>query len=768
MDLQTAGRNLQAGIYADDLSRLFMDIRQIFKNCYEYNLEESNVHRQAKKLEGFFEESVVPEALDMQNRATEEDNMQSATIPSIPSVVTEPKASRIPRPSSPPAPLPPTPPAPPSRSILPAPAIPKPVLSLNDMRRCRKTWRILQSHELSHWFRVPVDPVALNIPTYFEIIKEPMDLSTIKKKLDQNAYSTPAEFQADVRLMLDNAITFNPPDTQVHKDSQALLDIFEKTWPENSQAPDALRPMADTNDSKLVASGSKGELSATDAARCERALVRMESATQSAGPFLQPVSRALYPDYFEIIKEPMDLSTVRKNLRNKNYKTLQQFENDVRLIFTNCFTFNRPGEPVYIQGKDLEAIFDREWGRSKTGSAGSAPSSVAKGRPQSPKISVNVVDTSTRVTSDSRHQENRGVPLKSTSDGKACARILKKLQRHPNAQAFLQPVDPVALNIPQYFDIIKRPMDLSTIQKKLESGEYKASDEFRDDVNLMLNNCFRFNLPGDWVYEQGKGLEAAFKKDWKSLSLPGGSRESSPLQIKREGQKPLSRSSSPGPQQAPAHPGLSSSEEQLIQKMLKMLREHSSAVIFLEPVDSNVLPDYDTKIKTPIDLQTMQTKLDQHVYNNTSEFEADMAQLFANCYLYNAKTSYGHNCGVALERFFKKEWKTLMEKQISAGDAAGDQGSKKRKREKDDGGQVKDKKQKANPAVEERILSGSSATPQTQERAGGPGAVKRKKAANESSERKKTKSQPAAEITPSAENAGAPPKGLKLKLKVKK
>ncbi|TPX68903.1 hypothetical protein SpCBS45565_g02812 [Spizellomyces sp. 'palustris'] len=766
MDLQTAGRNLQAGVYADDLSRLFMDIRQIFKNCYEYNLEESNVHRQAKKLEGFFEESVVPEALDMQRRATEEDKMQSTTIPSIPSAVTETKASRISRPSSPPAPLPPTPPAPPSRSILPTPAISKPVLSVNDMRRCRKTWRFLYSHELSHWFRAPVDPVALNIPTYYEIIKKPMDLSTIKKKLDQNAYSTPAEFQADVRLMLNNAITFNLPDTQVHKDSQALLGIFEKTWPESSQAPDALRPMAATNDSKLVAAGSKGDLSATDATRCERALVRMESATQSAGPFLQPVSRVLYPDYFEIVKEPMDLLTVRKNLRNKNYKTLQQFENDVRLIFTNCFTFNRPGEPVYIQGKDLEAIFEREWGRSKTGSAGSAPSGVAKGRPQSLQVSANVVEPSPRVTSDSRHQENRGVPLKSTSDGKACARILKKLQRHPNAQAFLQPVDPVALNIPQYFDIIKRPMDLSTVQKKLESGEYKASDEFRDDVNLMLSNCFRFNLPGDWVYEQGKGLEAAFKKDWKSLSLPGGSRESTPLQIKREGQKPPSRSSSPVPQPEPARPGLSSSEEQIIQKMLKLLREHTSAVIFLEPVDANVLPDYYTKIKTPIDLQTMQTKLDQHVYNSTAEFEADVTQLFANCYLYNAKTSYGHNCGVALEKFFKKEWKALVEKQAPAGDTAGDQGSKKRKREKDDAGQVKDKKQKANPALEERSLSESSATPQ--ERAGAPGAVKRKKTANETSERKKTKSQSAAETTPSAESAGAPPKGLKLKLKVKK
>src|SRR5438105_15829930 len=40
-------------------------------------------------------------------------------------------------------------------------------------------------------FRAPVDPIQLNIPDYFAVIKKPMDLETIRKKLDQGRYHNP-------------------------------------------------------------------------------------------------------------------------------------------------------------------------------------------------------------------------------------------------------------------------------------------------------------------------------------------------------------------------------------------------------------------------------------------------------------------------------------------------------------------------------------------------------------------------------------------------
>jgi transcription initiation factor TFIID subunit 2 len=76
---------------------------------------------------------------------------------------------------------------------------------------------VLNSH-LSSWvFREPVDPVLLGIPTYFDIIprKDARDLRTIRQKLDNDKYDTAETFEADLDLMIQNAITFNGQESEV-------------------------------------------------------------------------------------------------------------------------------------------------------------------------------------------------------------------------------------------------------------------------------------------------------------------------------------------------------------------------------------------------------------------------------------------------------------------------------------------------------------------------------------------------------------------------
>ena len=78
---------------------------------------------------------------------------------------------------------------------------------------------------------------------------------------------------------------------------------------------------------------------------------------------------------------------------------------------------------------------------------------------------------------------------------------LDKLYRQdPESLPFKQPVDPQALGIPDYFDIIKRPMDLSTIKKKLEGGAYADPWEYVDDVWLMFDNAWLYNRKTSRVY----------------------------------------------------------------------------------------------------------------------------------------------------------------------------------------------------------------------------------------------------------------------------
>jgi hypothetical protein len=49
------------------------------------------------------------------------------------------------------------------------------------------------------------------------------------------------------------------------------------------------------------------------------------------------------------------------------------------------------------------------------------------------------------------------------------------------------------LGIPDYFDIIKRPMDFSTIKKKINNYQYRNCQEFCDDMNLVFDNCLLYN-----------------------------------------------------------------------------------------------------------------------------------------------------------------------------------------------------------------------------------------------------------------------------------
>lgn len=95
---------------------------------------------------------------------------------------------------------------------------------------CAKILKALMSHSLARAFNEPVNPVKLKIPDYFEIIKNPMDLGTIKRKLEKNVYSDAKEFAADVLLTFENAMSYNPPSHDVHCWAEILDGYFRMRW----------------------------------------------------------------------------------------------------------------------------------------------------------------------------------------------------------------------------------------------------------------------------------------------------------------------------------------------------------------------------------------------------------------------------------------------------------------------------------------------------------------------------------------------------------
>ncbi|KAH9258132.1 hypothetical protein BASA81_003695 [Batrachochytrium salamandrivorans] len=91
--------------------------------------------------------------------------------------------------------------------------------------------RMLSELPFAHVFRHPVDPVALGLEGYFDIVKHPMDLSTIKQRLESKVgYGKLLDFAQDVRLMFDNAILFNTLEQDVGQIAAEYGALFEQAY----------------------------------------------------------------------------------------------------------------------------------------------------------------------------------------------------------------------------------------------------------------------------------------------------------------------------------------------------------------------------------------------------------------------------------------------------------------------------------------------------------------------------------------------------------
>jgi len=98
-----------------------------------------------------------------------------------------------------------------------------------------------------------------------------------------------------------------------------------------------------------------------------------------------------------------------------------------------------------------------------------------------------------------------------------CVEVLKELQSHEHGWVFATPVNPVELGLDDYFEVIKKPMDLGTIQKNLEAGSYHAYDDFKSDVRLTFENAMKYNEEKTVVHEMAKQLKKKFEQDYKKL-----------------------------------------------------------------------------------------------------------------------------------------------------------------------------------------------------------------------------------------------------------
>ncbi|PVV04696.1 hypothetical protein BB560_000795 [Smittium megazygosporum] len=387
-----------------------------------------------------------------------------------------------------------------------------------EIKKMKRILKRVSGHRSAGPFLRPVDPILDGCPLYFEIIKNPMDISTIQAKVESGKYPSMAEFETDFRLILSNCFEFNPVGTLVHDLGLDLEKFFNKVLKETEkskkpvvkiQNPISTNPTNGLS-SSLVLDKHKELL---DLNPVSLALNNSRDSSNQLAVVIDNSKNNSILDSEFYPEQVSDDSAYPKIKRIKLYSSKYEIstkprinnESEEELDLLSLGSVNTPKEPV----KKLSLKFKNPL---------LSLNSSSKPKPKSKSKSISIIKIPNTIKNDTLENQvasSENNIHASNPESKLLMRILRKLQTHPSSIEFLYPVDPIKQSVPHYFDIIKKPMDLSTIESKLTSGKYLTKEMFFDDVNLIVKNCFLFNPEGSFVYEQAKSLFSFFQSLWK-------------------------------------------------------------------------------------------------------------------------------------------------------------------------------------------------------------------------------------------------------------
>ena len=306
--------------------------------------------------------------------------------------------------------------------------------------------------------------------------------------------------------------------------------------------------------------------------------LRNSKKIKAATAFLQPVNPVAMglPTYLDIIKTPMDMSTMEHKLKSDQYSTVNAFLADFNTMVQNSVRFNGREHTVSQAGLNLQAYFNKGLGdlppadapepvpaskkakkltiaatpkATRRESRSSMPAAQTPGAP--PPTAATVATPSSATSPQGTYAlQPDGLPLirrdSAAGDGrpkreihrppprdlpysakpkkkkfqlelKFCETVCSEMNKRKHlavSYPFMHPVDPVALNIPTYHKVIKKPMDFGTVTSKLKNGHYENAKEFHADVKLIFDNCFKFNPEKDDIHKLGKNFQQLFDSLW--------------------------------------------------------------------------------------------------------------------------------------------------------------------------------------------------------------------------------------------------------------
>lgn len=534
---------------------------------------------------------------------------------------------------------------------------------------------------------------------YYEVVTNPMDMLRINQKLKAEEYTDLEQMTSDVALLVSNAKTYYKEDTQAHRDACELWQGFESAKAALLAANAKAEEQDDEDMEKEPQTPTAGQAESSEEDHYEELFTSVMTATDAEGRCISSMfqllpSRSLYPEYYKIITDPVDLKIIATRIQEGTYTSLAELERDLMLLVKNARTFNEPGSLIYkdatamkkairmkkaeidqrknAPGKCSERIRSRRLMSHQKLSAITAalkyedadplvgkPEVVPPAAEGDAVVAAAPVAAASSAAEESDNDSNTEDPVNSPM-----WQLLEGVRNYQCQGYFLaEPFVklPSKKLYPDYYREIKQPISLNKIAGKIKSEGYTSMVEVVDDFNLLFENAKKYNRPDSKIFKDATRLQKIMQAKARELinihmkesDSDGGDADSEKARRK-------SKKVATPPCTTPLKGRPPGSTESTLKKRLKVLvrtlLNYTDEVgrplisIFMEKPSRKDYPDYYEVITNPIDMKTIHENVKNNKYSSEDAMVSDLKLMFSNCRMYNEEGSQIYRDADTLER----------------------------------------------------------------------------------------------------------------------